>query len=683
MMKSIKSLILLLALVFSYHCFGANKLNTIRTKIRNEYLSTSIDPNVNKWINTMKDNGIWEDIDYSDKSRALWQLEKHLDRIIDMSLYFEKVQHSTSLRKQIVNGLRYYYAGHFHNDNWWYTKIGIPRRMLSLAYILDKDLPQDLHDSILTSIRIIDSNDYPARPGGDRIQVLSNHAKALLWQNDGKASIRLFKKIEKEAEFAVVEDTMYDAAGGAEVRNEWRPAGRGMQADMTFHHRGDRVDCTLTYGQELPSFFCYWADLLKDTPWAFTKQHIQFVVDYYLNSVCRHLVKYRWYEPSAFNRELCRPWEREISNTLTKKLISISNGYRLKDLMHVDDIQTNRVEFSDSWAAYFWQSDYFSFARPNFQTAVRMHSVRNANQEAAHNLEGIKNHFRGDGSCMLSVQGNEYMGLQPVFNFSMIPGTTSPLLSKMPRWQDVQLRHSNTIFSGAVCDSLYGAVGFDFISARYPLTARKSWFFFDEGYVCVGSDINADIPDTLITTIEQCRLSGPVTVDKNWYFHNHNAYIILSGNPVMESEQNRVGTWSNCVLNTEYSSQQAKESVFSLALSHGVRPHKDSYAYAIMPHQDARCPLWFRLVEVSDTIHAVEHDSGNISYVVFFKPGNVSFTFHTIAVDQPCIVMIRNNQVSINDPSRSHSSINVVCDGKKMVAKMPGGNYAGTSISLK
>ena len=70
-----------------------------------------------------------------------------------------------------------------------------------------------------------------------------------------------------------------------------------------------------------------------------------------------------------------------------------------------------------------------------------------------------------------------------------------------------------TDFVGAVSDGLYGVAAFDFKSPHDPLIARKSWFFFDDEYVCLGAGISCKNRDlSVATTLNQCLLRGDVTI---------------------------------------------------------------------------------------------------------------------------------------------------------------------------
>ena len=657
---------------------------SLRQQIRHDYLTSIPSEQTVLWNQHIRNDGTWGDIDYTDRSRSLWQLEKHLDRLIDMSLAYEQsTKKDRRLLKNIKKGLHHWFKKGYRNDNWWYQKIGVPRRMLALAWILDDDLTPELRREVSEALTVINADDYPARPGGDRIQVISNHAKVLLWRRDVAGASDMFRKIEAEAQMAPMEEVMYDAGGGLAVRNAFRPSGRGVQADMTFHHRGDRVNSTLTYGMELPEFFCWWAQLLQDTPWHFSKQHVHFVIDYYLDAVCRHLVRGRYKEPAAYNRELSRPHEGVMNASVAKKLLQLSDGYRTAELQRYVDVQEGRLEYDGTYAHHFWQSEYFVFSRPQYQTAVRLHSVRNANQEAAHNQEGLRNHFRGDGACHLSVNGQEYNGLQPVFDFRKIPGVTSLLLPYEPLegWGSVNVLTSETIFAGAVCDSLYGAVGFDFISERSDLKARKSWFFFDEGYVCLGSDISCTATDTIVTTIEQCRQCDEIRHEDNWYFHAGNAYYILEGQPQATATR-RHGSWRNCVDGVAYANDTLSADVFSLSIQHGVAPKHASYAYAVMPGVSASVSPWFRILQNGNGIHAVEHQNGRIVYVVFYEAGSIQTSAGVIGVDHPCMVMIHDGVIYVSDPSRQATAIQLTTALGTQKVVLPSNLFVGSTVKV-
>lgn len=636
---------LLLAVAVVAPGLSASPLEEVRAKVRADYMGAAPTADATLLMATLDGNGMWADVDYTDTSGSLWQLEKHLDRLVVLALAFANSP-SEGMKEAALRGLNQWFDGHYRNANWWYGKIGVPRRMLALAYLLDDALPDTLRLKVSESLSAIDSEDFPARPGGDRIQVLGNHAKVLLWRRDFKGVEDIFKKIEEEARVAPYEETMYDAGGGLAPRNSWRPSGRGVQADMSFHHRGDRVDSTLTYGLSLPETFIYWASLLKDTQWAFSPQSINFIIDYYLDGVCRHLVAGRYAEPSILNRELSRPCAGVMSPALARRLLENCGGYRADQLRQSLDIINGVRDFDDSYAANFMESGYFALARPSFQTAVRYHSRRNANQEWPHNREGIRNHFRGDGACMLSVSGREYADIAPIFDFRLIPGATTPMLPYEPLegWGEVQVLNPPVEFAGAVADSIYGAVAFSFISPRVDLKARKGYFFFDDEYLCLGSGISSSAPYEIVTTVEQCLSpSAQMTETDGWFFHGGNAYHILQGEGTGEICR-RKGTWRNCVENVEHADLEKEGDVFTLTINHGVGPADGGYAYAVCPGANGMRDHSFEILANGSSCQAVATTDGRLLYVIFYEPSSISTPYGEYASLEPCILMVRDGK---------------------------------------
>lgn len=674
--------VILLVFTAAFASWAAS-LDDVRNAVKTQYIQSVPSAPLSSLMEVLDETGRWADIDYADKSPSLWQLEKHLDRMVDLALAYKNGNSSDSvLKSAIINTIDCWFDGNFTNPNWWYAKIGVPRRMLALAYILDEDLSPDHRARIDKTLDAIDSDDFPARPGGDRIQVLSNHAKVMLWRNDNEGVAEILKKIEAEARIAPHEEIMYDAGGNAAVRNDWRPSGRGVQADMSFHHRGDRVDSTVTYGLELPEYFSYWASLLKDTDYAFQSRAIHFIIDYFLDGVSRHLVAGQYVEPTILNRELSRPDAGNFNRDIIRKLIEISDGYREEELTAslVGDPASN-----PGYADYFHQSGYFAFSRPGFHSAVRMYSQRNANQEAPHNNEGIRNHFRGDGACMLSVSGREYLGIWPDFDFRMIPGATTPLIPYEPleSWGDVVVMNSPIKFAGAVTDSVYGAVGFDFQSSRCDLSARKGYFFFDDGYLCLGSGVSSTSPYEIVTTVEQSLSpSGSCDSSGNAYSHAGNTYTILQGSANGGVEL-RKGKWSNCVRNVEYADSLVENNVFTLSISHGTSPQEDRYAYYVSPESSGVATPSIQILSNEKECQAVASADGKTIYIILYEPGEIDTPAGMIGADSPCIIMIRDmSRIYVADPTHELQEVNLKTPGGTRNVHFPKGDDAGSSTMI-
>ena len=189
----------------------------------------------------------------------------------------------------------------------------------------------------------------------------------------------------------------------------------------------------------------------------------------------------------------------------------------------------------------FYISDYMTHHRPGFFASARMFSNRTIGTEEC-NGENLRGHHLADGASYLARRGDEYTGDVPaLWDWHKIPGTTVsqgeftdsgdlhtiPDNFLFPEYEATSLkehaspnaavltlkRWGKTDFVGGVSDGMYGATCFDL--AVLSLRARKSWFFFDDAYVCLGAGIADPAEADVFTTVNQCRLVGDVLIFEN------------------------------------------------------------------------------------------------------------------------------------------------------------------------
>ena len=283
---------------------------------------------------------------------------------------------------------------------------------------------------------------------------------------------------------------------------------QGGRMPVSYTH----LNNTLSYGSGYASAFIEWASNVADTKFRFSEQAVRLLIDYYLDGICKQMVYGRISDPGILNRDITRPGEERVWSSSDPERLRNLTDYRQAELDNIICLRKGDSSCRpDSFAKFFWRTDHFVFQRPDFYTSVRMYSTRNANMEEPYNGEGLMNHFRGDGTNYLSVRGDEYKKLTPVYDWMKIPGATIVQLDKMPGENEIQ-KWGLTDYVGAVTDGTYGAVGFDFKSPHTGLAAKKVWFFFDKTYVCLGTNISSRMKNQVLTTVNQCLLNGEVTV---------------------------------------------------------------------------------------------------------------------------------------------------------------------------
>ena len=262
------------------------------------------------------------------------------------------------------------------------------------------------------------------------------------------------------------------------------------------------------------------------------------------------------------------------------------------------------------------------------------------------------------------------------------------------------------------------------------LRAKKSWFFFDDEYVCLGTGIDniKDLP--AVTTINQCLLSGDVTVsmdnnplvlkkgdhelkDVQWIYHNQVAYLFPEPAAIHLTNNTATGSWYRISHQHDTPKDEISMDVFTLWLDHGVRTIDGSYEYIVIPaipvqgmdKYEEKNPI--EILANKRDIQAVRHTGLNVCQVVFYTSGEIQIPGGLVlACNSQGMVMIRLEgktieEISVSDPSRKLNSIQLSVDvplnktgdhfktawdkqkaRTNITIDLPQGNYAGKSVTL-
>lgn len=688
-------------------------IELLRKRIKTELLKTEFNENnVRNLISTINIDGTWPGINYTDVRREGFQHTEHLDNLIQLCRAYKynnsSLKGNKTLKQKIDLALNYWLANDFVCDNWWNNQIGTPIAFNTVLYIMETDLSAAQIEKTLQIIGRAHLEASGARPSGDRIKIAGILAKTLLYKRDGKQFDEVIKVIEGEIKFST---------------------GRGMQHDYSFHHRVDRVNNTLSYGLGYAEAFAEWAALVADTKYKFSEKPLQQLTDYFLDGICKQMVYGKYSDTGAKNRDISRPRDYDVAGTSLPERLLKASTYRKNELQNIVDLRKGMDIEPLSHSTFYWQTEHFTFQRPNFFTSVRMYSTRNANMEFPYNSEGLKNHYRGDGANYISVKGNEYANIAPVTDWRKIPGATILQKPDMPSPDEIQ-KYGLTDFVGAVTDGKYGTVVFDFKSPHDPVEARKSWFFFDKEYVCLGAGIKSGTKNNLATTVNQCLLNGKVVAynnnqlkeiesgnrkieNLNWIYHDGIAYIFPEVQNINVSNQSETGSWFD--INQQYDSSKdiISKDVFKLWIDHGVQPEGASYQYIVVPavsqtEIENNHDRNVKILANTKNIQAVTHTGLNITQIIFYTSGEIKITDKlTVGLDSPGLVMITTEnelvkEISVSDPSRKmkrlHLSINSKVDKNdevinsvwnkaknisEIAIQLPQNVYAGKSVTVK
>lgn len=670
-------------------------LDSIRQRVRQDVLRSEAKPrHIMASVKGQRPDGSWPDINYQDTTKTAFQHRVHLDKMLELarayrnpgSPWFGNAQVKAAASRALDHWLREDYIC----ENWWWNEIGTPDAMIQTLLVMDDELTEKQRISGMQIARRagLDSG-FGARPGGDLIKIAGLVGKQALFLRDTAKFSRVVKVIAGEIRFSTE---------------------RGMKPDYSFHHRTDGVISTLSYGLAYPSVLAYWAERFRGTRFRFPDEAMHRLVDYYIDGICKSMAFASVPDIAAKNRGLSRigalhPFGDEISRSLMKV-----TSYRADELKRIAGIQAGSQKPDLAWNVYFPWSEYASHQRPFWFSSVRLSSNRQKQGvEFPYNEESLRMHHLADGANYIQQTGKEYLDIFPVWDWQKIPGTTIVQRDELMHWREIP-KTPKTSFAGAVSDGTYGAVSMQFKSQHDPLEARKSWFFFRDGYLCLGAGIRSGEGLTVATTVNQCLLNGKVTIgsdsrsrivenklsvtDAVSWVHHGSVYYLFPEKPKLNLYQGAAeGSWRSITHQDWATDATVSRDVFKLWLEERS-PKDGNYAYIVLPvmeseKQPAKAPSSSIVILKNEaSLQAAMDTAIGVGQVVFHEKGALSIPSLTLETDKPCMVMWRTSangmveSLLVSDPYRKTDSININMNGRKISVKMPTGNNAGDTAVI-
>ncbi len=497
--------------------------------------------------------------------------------------------------------------------------------------------------------------------------------------------------------------------------------GYGRLADESWqqHNIGGGQNYWLGYGADWLHITRRSCENLKNTRWALTDDQLNIFADCIIDG-WQWLVYRNQGIYSLLGRHNLKKKTGYDFDFLSGQIDSLRELAGAENLVRNDELEMlkNRLanlsmaapSFNDS--KYFYKSDLMICGKPFHYVAAKMLSKRTAGPESG-NGEGKKNYHFGEGSTMIFKTGKEYLDARVGWNFRAIPGTTvEQKTDTLPlvNW-GINANSYNT-FAGGVSDGDNSVCAFQLhrVYKYSTVTANKGYFFFDNEFVALGSEIksSSDSDCEVWTTIDQPERKTIVTyfingkrhiipLDSNvqlsftnvtgsaWFHCNNKGYIISPNKKKLNIKlwaENRTGDWHD--LDVTYRSGDVQTvNVFQLSINHFAKPKNAKYAYLVLPNiveekmnnYFANIPV--KILENSESIQAVQYRDSKITEIVFYRPGSITlksspgFTSGVgmgdlksgliVSVDKPAIVILHKSgnklDISIADPNQDQEKI--------------------------
>jgi hyaluronate lyase len=612
------------------------------------------------------------------------------------------------LKISILDGLKYL-NDHYYNTtvtrygNWWEWEIGTPLALNDTTVLMYDDLIQDPSAPIadyMNTIKYFIAG--PRDVGANRVWTAAVTIVRGVISKDGTA--------------------IQNGVNGLSPVFKYVTSGDGFYTDGSFIQH-EKFAYTGSYGLSLIDNLSRVLYLVKGSAWDVTDPSVanayKWVHDSFVPVVYKGALMdmVRGRDISVYSRE-----DHEQGTQLIRAILKMAQSapsadagifkrvakYWLQNDTYTNVYQDQTIDFlrlakqivSDSSVVpaaepsvskIFPAMDRAVHYRPGFGFGLSMFSSRIANYEAI-NGQNIKGWYTGAGMTYLyngdlgQFSGNYW----PTVNSYRLPGTTVVANKTMA----ANSKSTQAWVGGTTLANTYSVAGMSYehvdADTTADLTAKKSWFLFDDEIVALGAGITSSYPSNAIETVVENRKlnesgSNVLTVNGTvkpssigwaesmsgvrWAHLDGEStgsgigYYFPGGATIKGLREQRSGKWSDIAKYSgvlEPGDPTYTNRFLSLYMDHGVAPANGSYAYALLPNQTpsevssyASNPDFIVLAN-TDSVQAVKEKSLGMIGANFWT--NTTQTVDMITSSGRASVLVKENggselELSVSDPS--------------------------------
>ena len=377
---------------------------------------------------------------------------------------------------------------------------------------------------------------------------------------------------------------------------------------------------------------------------------------------------------------------------------------------------------------YFWRSNYMISQQPNLMIALKMSSKKIiANEQIS--MLNLKGTYKSDGCTMLYRTTQEYDDIFGAWDWKKLPGTTTSLKDfNPPLVQDYRASGSMSEYVGGVTNGKQGAAAMELV--RDGISAKKSWFIFDDEMLAMGTDLKNTTNSEMVTTMNQCLLKSDVVVSgggvektlsrgmhKNqkvdWVLQDKIGYLFPEGATVNIENDAKTGDRIDINWSAQYTrpnkTDLVTKDIFSLWVNHSDKAagEQDGYCYMVIPQvTNTRMNEYMadnpvKILSNTNLLQAAEHRTLGITQSIFWEPGSVTDSDGIeITVERPLLVQVKKSDekliVNVSgltfEAGETVVTINEMLEGEgiratdgksEFTVKLPGGEYTGNTVSFE
>ena len=541
-----------------------------------DLLPSEIDFEISKLIDNQEADGSWPDINYGDLSHSKWDPFKHAQRFKALTQAYKrsssKYFNSKELALALHKAMNFWFERKLVCPNWWYNHIGVPMWM-GPGFLLVKD---ELSATEMVGAQFVMKQKVYKATGQNKVWEGGNMALYGLLTNN--------LNVVKVAQDSISSEIFITTK-------------EGLQPDFSYHQHGALMQMG-NYGLSYLTSMAFWIRSFAGTPLAIDEAKTKILLDYVTYGLSWTFWRGNMDVAACGRQVIPNAQKIKFNNAYGGVLNLIAADPKHEDVMtrfineNFKNPNSNNTLIGH---CYFWRSEYAIHRTPKWFASVRMNSARTKGIEMT-NKENLLGHYAADGVMSIMLSGSEYENIFPIWNWRRLPGLTA---------QDsvnatIDYSNHRSEFVGGVSDTKRGVEAN--VVIHDGLTAYKSYFFFDDQIICLGSGIKTDRNVPVFTTLDQSlsdtkvsyfsskskkfktlKFENKINSDNiEGVYHNNIGYLLLSPSKILISNQTIKGNWANIAM--AYVNKPDSGKVFQFSIEHGRKPQSADYAYAIWPN---------------------------------------------------------------------------------------------------
>ena len=182
------------------------------------------------------EDGVWRDIDYSDKSRGGWHPTLHVTRILALARAYRSASSASfgnpSVGKVIHSAMKWWFDNLPVCPNWWHNDIGVPKKMTAALLLMKEELSEE---EIRGGLKVLETSAF-GRTGQNKVWLAGNQLMKGLLIDDEQLVAEAVRQITEEIRVTLQE---------------------GIKPDWSFHQHGMQLQFG-NYGLAYAEGISFW-----------------------------------------------------------------------------------------------------------------------------------------------------------------------------------------------------------------------------------------------------------------------------------------------------------------------------------------------------------------------------------------------------------------------------------------